>query len=99
MKEKRKYSQWKFIATFVVVMGIFAGVKQLFGFEVMVAAPKPQLTQQVERKKEEIPHQTLPVENIEVEEVKMPVVRGGAHRVRGVWSYSECFTDIQNKQI
>jgi hypothetical protein len=96
MKEKRKYSQWKFIVTFVVVMGIFAGIKQLFGIEVMVAAAKPQLTQKVEREEEESPLQVLPTEE---EEVKAPVVRGGTHRVRGVWSYSECFPDSQNVQI
>ena len=32
--EKRKYSQWKFITAFVVIMGLFAGVKYAFGIEV-----------------------------------------------------------------
>ena len=36
MREKGKYSQWKFIAAFVVVMGLFAGVKYGFGIEVPV---------------------------------------------------------------
>ena len=33
-EKKRKYSQWKFITAFVVVMGLFAGVKYAFGIEV-----------------------------------------------------------------
>ena len=34
-----------------------------------------------------------------VDTVAAPVMVGGAHRVRGVWSYSACFPDSQNVQI
>ena len=120
--EKKKYSQWKFIVTFVVVMGLFAGVRYAFEIEVRTSPTLP-----IEGKN--IP--TLPVEgesvmneeetvvlddientegdilfegimdsvdSIHSDPVKYPI-SGGAHRVRGVWSYSACFPDSQNVQI
>ena len=126
--EKRKYSQWKFIATFVVVMGVFAGVKYAFGIEV---TPSPTLSIERENVKvneedveidDEVRSEKLEVmvddiENTEGDilfeeitdsvdsipsnsdnSVKSPM-NGGAHRVRGVWSYSACFPDSQNVQI
>ena len=52
--EKRKYSQWKFIATFVVVMGAFAGVKYAFGIEVTPSPTIPVGRENVRVNEEEV---------------------------------------------
>lgn len=118
-KEKNKYSQWKFIAVFVVVMGLFAGVKYVFGIEAGPSLPPPveeekvamTLMDDVEEKQAEEEEFVLddienPEEDTVYEEeekdsvvVPVPVVGGGAHRVRGVWSYAQCFPDSQSVQI
>jgi len=110
--EKRKYSQWKFIATFVVVMGMFAGVKYAFGIEVRgvkkeVREVREEVREErceVREVREEVREERCEVREVReegvdsVDSVVMPV-SGGAHRVRGVWSYSACFPDSQNVQI
>ena len=118
-KEKRKYSQWKFIAVFVVVMGLFVGVKHVFGIEVPVKEQTKmvELAQEEVNVQEDIPEEQEVVvmddienpedemlyeeeeEQEEQDSVVMPVQEGGAHRVRGVWSYAQCFPDSQSVQI
>ena len=121
-KEKKKYSQWKFITFFVVLMGVFAGVKYVFGIEVPVQAkPKVEkLMAQVEQvvevvpEEEEVEEEVFVLDDIETPEeealfeeeeekdtvvLPVPVVGAGAHRVRGVWSYAQCFPDSQSVQI
>lgn len=124
MREKGKYSQWKFIAAFVVVMGLFAGVKYGFGIEVPVKVVERGLRAEARwaNIKEEVMEEEKVVEEEMVEEemvvlddientedevlfeeeedsVVMPSGLSGAHRVRGVWSYSACFPDSQSVQI
>ena len=125
-EKKRKYSQWKFITAFVVVMGLFAGVKYAFGIEVKLEVRGEGLA--VSGEGLEVSDERLAarggelevrdegletsdeIENTEdevlfeevtdsVDSVAAPVMVGGAHRVRGVWSYSACFPDSQNVQI
>ncbi|MBO7591936.1 MAG: hypothetical protein J6T00_01005 [Bacteroidaceae bacterium] len=118
--EKRKYSQWKFIATFVVVMGMFAGVRYAFGIEVRgvkkevrgVRCEVREVKDEVRGVKEEVREVKDEMRGVREEvvdsvdsipsnsenSVKSPM-SGGAHRVRGVWSYSACFPDSQNVQI
>lgn len=124
--EKRKYSQWKFIATFVVVMGMFAGVKYAFGIETPVKVEERGMElmgmnesqgsngseENLVNEEELVMDDIENTENIEEEvleeevtdsvdsvAVPVPVMGGGAHRVRGVWSYSACFPDSQSVQI
>lgn len=90
--EKRKYSQWKFIATFVVVMGMFAGVRYAFGIEVR--------GERCEGRGERCEGRGVRSEVRGVRsEVRGVRCEGKAHRVRGVWSYADCFPDSQNVQI
>ena len=119
MEKKRKYSQWKFITAFVVVMGLFAGVKYAFGIEVKLEVRGEGLEvrgeglevrgEELEVRGEEL-EVSDDIENTEdevlfeevtdsVDSVAAPVMVGGAHRVRGVWSYSACFPDSQSVQI
>lgn len=123
MKEKRirKYSQWKFIATFVVVMGLFAGVKYALGIEVPVKAEERGMKLMGMNENNGNNGNDMNEENLVNEEemvlddientedevlfedeedsVMVPVMGGGAHRVRGVWSYAACFPDSQSVQI
>lgn len=128
MKEKkeRKYSQWKFMAAFVVVMGVFAGVKYAFGIETPVKVEERGMElmgmneslgsngseENLVNEEELVMDDIENTENIEEEvleeevtdsvdsvAVPVPVMGGGAHRVRGVWSYSACFPDSQSVQI
>lgn len=128
MKEKkeRKYSQWKFMAAFVVVMGVFAGVKYAFGIETPVKVEERGVEligmnesqgsngseENLVNEEELVMDDIENTENIEEEvleeevtdsvdsvAVPVPVMGGGAHRVRGVWSYSACFPDSQSVQI
>lgn len=128
MKEKkeRKYSQWKFMAAFVVVMGVFAGVKYAFGIETPVKVEERGMElmgmnesqgsngseENLVNEEELVMDDIENTENIEEEvleeevtdsvdsvAVPVPVMGGGAHRVRGVWSYSTCFPDSQSVQI
>ena len=128
MKEKkeRKYSQWKFMAAFVVVMGVFAGVKYAFGIETPVKVEERGMElmgmneslgsngseENLVNEEELVMDDIENTENIEEEvleeevtdsvdsvPVPVPVMGGGAHRVRGVWSYSACFPDSQSVQI
>lgn len=126
MKEKkeRKYSQWKFMAAFVVVMGVFAGVKYAFGIETPVKVEERGVElmgmnesqgsngseENLVNEEELVMDDIENTENIEeevleeevtdsVDSVAVPVMGGGAHRVRGVWSYSACFPDSQSVQI
>ena len=128
MKEKkeRKYSQWKFMAAFVVVMGVFAGVKYAFGIETPVKVEERGMElmgmnesqgsngseENLVNEEELVMDDIENTENIEEEVLKeevtdsvdsvavpVPVMGGGAHRVRGVWSYSTCFPDSQSVQI
>ena len=120
MKEKRKYSQWKFIAVFVAVMGLFAGVKYTFGIEVDVKEERKiaalrgeEDNLQLDRTNNDnmvINEEEMVMDDIENTEdevlfeeekdsVVMPVMGGGEHRVRGVWSYAACFPDSQSVQI
>ena len=117
-EEKKKYSQWKFIAVFVTVMGLFAGVKYVFGIEAGPSLPAPvekekvvmTIMDDVEEKKAEEdefvlddienPEEEVLEEEEEKDSVVVPVPAGaGAHRVRGVWSYAQCFPDSQSLQI
>ena len=135
MKGKKKYSQWRFIAAFGVVMGLFAGVRHLFGIEVPLHVEKREMVGLVERVPteekaepvleeenlyatedetiyEEVPdslpydsshHDTVvnsPEDNLLIENPvwgATPVK--GAHRIKGVWSYVDCFPDVQDVQI
>lgn len=112
--EKKKYSQWKFITTFVVVMCLFAGVKYAFGIEVIVKNEMRDEKLEVRsEKKEEVVVMLDDIENTEddvlfeestdsmdsIKNSNMSPINGGAHRVRGVWSYSACFPDSQSVQI
>ena len=126
MKEKkeRKYSQWKFMAAFVIVMGVFAGVKYAFGIETPVKVEERGVElmgmneslgsngseENLVNEEELVMDDIENTENIEeevleeevtdsVDSVAVPVMGGGAHRVRGVWSYSACFPDSQSVQI
>ena len=128
MKEKkeRKYSQWKFMAAFVVVMGVFAGVKYAFGIETPVKVEERGMElmgmneslgsngseENLVNEEELVMDDIENTENIEEEvleeevtdsvdsvAVPVPAMGGGAHRVRGVWSYSACFPDSQSVQI
>ena len=128
MKEKkeRKYSQWKFMAAFVVVMGVFAGVKYAFGIETPVKVEERGMElmgmnesqgsngseENLVNEEELVMDDIENTENIEEEvleeevtdsvdsvAVPVPVMGVGAHRVRGVWSYSTCFPDSQSVQI
>ena len=126
MKEKkeRKYSQWKFMAAFVMVMGVFAGVKYAFGIETPVKVEERGVElmgmneslgsngseENLVNEEELVMDDIENTENIEeevleeevtdsVDSVAVPVMGGGAHRVRGVWSYSACFPDSQSVQI
>lgn len=128
MKEKkeRKYSQWKFMAAFVVVMGVFAGVKYAFGIETPVKVEERGMElmgmneslgsngseENLVNEEELVMDDIENTENIEEEvleeevtdsvdsvAVPVPVMGRGAHRVRGVWSYSACFPDSQSVQI
>lgn len=119
-KEKKKYSQWKFITFFVVLMGVFVGVKYVYGIEVPVQAkPKVEklmaLTEQVKEvvpEEKDVEEEEFVLDDIENPEeevldeeeekdtvvLPVPVVKG-AHRVKGVWSYAQCFPDSQSVQI
>lgn len=97
MKEKKKYSQWKFIVTFVVVMGLFAGVKNVMGIEVNMDAMSTQKNGLEEEKTEERESRLTTTKKTQEEVADICLTK--AHRVRGVWSYSECFPDSQNVQI
>lgn len=94
--EKRKYSQWKFIAAFVVVMGLFAGVKYAFGIE---GRPSPTLPVEGESERCEVRGERDEVVMDDIENTEDEVLFDEVHRVRGVWSYSACFPDSQNVQI
>lgn len=141
-KKKKKYSQWKFLVTFMVVMGLFAGVRHVFGIEIPLNVEKTaptSLTTYVEESGmvdetadvEEIlaMNQSCPEdsntdeggfddeaeENEEEEEDEQKdgkeeedslsdngmtdSMQQDGHRIRGVWSYDECFPDIQDVQI
>ena len=119
-EKKRKYSQWKFITAFVVVMGLFAGVKYAFGIEVKLevrsereegrgmmeevrdveglaaTGEKLEASDDIENTEDEVLYEEV---TDSVDSVAAPVMEGGAHRVRGVWSYSACFPDSQSVQI
>ena len=120
MREKGKYSQWKFIATFVVVMGLFASVKYGFVIEVPVKVVErgvraearfATIKEEVMEEEKVVEEEVVVLDDIENTEdevlyeeekedsVVLPSVLSGAHRVRGVWSYSECFPDSQSVQI
>ena len=118
MREKGKYSPWKFIAAFVVVMGLFASVKHGFGIEVPVKVVERGFRAEVRwtnikdevMEEKEVEEEMVVLDDIENTEdevlyedeedsVAVPSVQGGAHRVRGVWSYSACFPDSQSVQI
>ena len=120
MREKGKYSQWKFITTFVVVMGLFASVKYGFGIEVPVKVVErglraearfANINEEVMEEEKVVEEEVVVLDDIENTEdevlyeeekedsVVLPSVLSGAHRVRGVWSYSECFPDSQSVQI
>ena len=120
MREKGKYSQWKFIATFVVVMGLFASVKYGFGIEVPVKVVErglraearfANIKEEVMEEEKVVEEEMVVLDDIENTEdevlyeeekedsVVLPSVLSGARRVRGVWSYSECFPDSQSVQI
>ena len=82
-QQKTKRSQVKFLSTFMVVMGLFAAVKYAFGIEVPLEVQKPKM----EALARDIP----------TEETHIPVPQ--THHINGVWSYDECFPDIQEVQI
>lgn len=88
MEKKSNYSQWKFLAVFAVVMGLFASVRHVSGIEI------PQNMKSIKAK--------MKVDNFasigKKEKAEVKVVNK-AHRVRGVWSYAECFPDSQNVQL
>lgn len=113
MKKKKKYSQWKFIMVFVAVMAMFVGVKKVMGIEVKMET-KAKKMEVMKEKTEERENRLTPTarkmeamkERKEEKERRenhlMPTAKrenGGVHRVRGVWSYSECFPDSQSVQI
>lgn len=140
-KKKRKYSQWKFLVTFAVVMGLFAGVRHMFGIEIPLhieerpvagllaetpraEEPEPRMdemdfytkeddVQEEEMQEEEDVPDPSPFDSLSYTAVADTVdtvgvvmdstfrisTRKGAHRVRGVWSYVDCFPDIQDVQI
>ncbi len=121
MREKGKYNQWKFIAMFVVVMGLFAGIKHAFSIEVPVKEEGRRMKDDVRRTelmaddegemKEEAAKEEEAVMMDDIEDTRdeilfedeedpvMVPMQGGAHRVRGVWSYAACFPDSQSVQI
>ena len=148
-KKKKKYSQWKFLIAFTVMVGLFAGVRHVFGIEVPLHVEKSATTELMAHAEnsgkedetadmEEVlameqPFSANPVteegldeeveeiEEEEMEETKDEVdeegtmnkesndslsdsemtdsMPRGKHRIRGVWSYSDCFPDIQDVQI
>ena len=114
------------MAAFVVVMGVFAGVKYAFGIETPVKVEERGVElmgmneslgsngseENLVNEEELVMDDIENTENIEEEvleeevtdsvdsvAVPVPVMGGGAHRVRGVWSYSACFPDSQSVQI
>lgn len=114
------------MAAFVVVMGVFAGVKYAFGIETPVKVEERGMElmgmneslgsngseENLVNEEELVMDDIENTENIEEEvleeevtdsvdsvAVPVPVMGGGAHRVRGVWSYSACFPDSQSVQI
>lgn len=120
-REKGKYNQWKFIAMFVVVMGLFAGIKHAFSIEVPVKEEGRRMKDDVRgtelmtnegigMKEETLKEdEELLMDDIEdtrdeilfedEEDSVMVPMLGGAHRIRGVWSYAACFPDSQSVQI
>lgn len=120
-REKGKYNQWKFIAMFVVVMGLFAGIKHAFSIEVPVKEKGRRMKDDVRgtelmtnegigMKEETLKEdEELLMDDIEdtrdeilfedEEDSVMVPMPGGAHRIRGVWSYAACFPDSQSVQI
>lgn len=83
-----KYRQWKFLIIFVVVMGLFAGVRHVFGLDIPIHMAQPTM---------EVP--IVLTEIKEVEEIPKKSEVTSNKRIRGVWSYAECFPDIQDVQI
>lgn len=91
MEKKKNYNQWKFLGVFVAVMGLFASVRHVSGIEIPLNIKKAQTKIQVE----EIAGVDLKKAETSTESKRTK----NAHRIRGVWSYSECFPDSQNVQI
>ena len=132
-KEKQRYSKWKFLLTFAVVMGLFAAVRHTFGIPVpkhiqtraltaSIRTPKTEEPPSQPTNKEDEPEEnaweekqpdttTFPLsipedtllssqEQQETEDQSIPSdTSNKEHRIRGVWSYSDCFPDIQDVQI
>ena len=150
-KQKKKYSEWKFLVSFMVMMGLFAGVRHVFGIKVPLHVEKSATTKLMAHVEEsemeegtaheeggmvmEQPftasqdtQEGLDEEGKEYEEVEEAVrdntdevneeektnkegkdslsdnektdsMPRDRHRIRGVWSYSDCFPDIQDVQI
>ena len=98
------------MTAFVVVMGLFAGVRNVMGIEVKRTATMVQQREQRGERTATMAQQG----GQRGEKTAMMAQQGGqrghegerglreerkAHRVRGVWSYSECFPDSQSVQI
>lgn len=91
MNKTHKYTQWKFITTFAVVMGLFASVRHIFSIEVPLQVAPPPTEKPIIATVEENP--------FEKQEDLEPFKVEGNKRIRGVWSYSDCFPDVQDIQI
>lgn len=91
MKKKNKYNQWKFLGVFVAVMGLFASVRHMSGIEVPLNMKKAQTKIGIE--------ELVKIESKKIEKPAAPMHVNKSHRIKGVWSYADCFPDSQSVQI
>lgn len=87
-KQERKYTQWKFIAIFAAMIGLLAGVRHVFGIEVPL-----RVAQLTDEESIDILMEELPMPEPEPRRIE------GNKRIKGVWSYADCFPDVQDVQI
>ena len=93
---QQRRSKWMFIAVFVAVMAIFAGVRHIFAINVPLHIP----TQETLKSPETLNTSLLPTNSSETSDSALIIHNSKKfHRIRGVWSYAACFPDSQSVQI
>lgn len=108
-----KHSQPKFITAFVIIMGAFATFRHAFGIEIPLDT-KARSTLAVAQSAYQAPRNNMPETTPSPPETVVNVPEDNqttapstddtprsdkAHRIKGVWSYADCFPDIQDVQI
>lgn len=113
--KQSKYNKWHFLITFSCVMGIFAAVRYIFSINIplhveekaMIAYTEPDVYVAEEEaavvEEEEVDaiaeEEIISVDTLQMEDATNADSIGEPHRIKGVWSYKDCFPDIQDTQI